>query len=81
MPWLMPMFDRFDICEAYYCLEMDWNTSGWLPERPSCRRRMESIGVQLNRLGFRPRPSLKTETLSENGREIYDAAVIRFKLA
>lgn len=74
------MFDRFDICEAYACLEWDYNVGGILWERPSNRRRNESIGVQLDRIRFRPRPTLSTDTLTENGREIYDAAVIRLKL-
>jgi hypothetical protein len=75
------MFDRFDICEAYACLESDYNVGGILWERPSCRRRGESIGVQLHRMRFRARPSLSTDTLTDNGREIYDAAVIRLGLA
>ena len=75
------MFDRFDICEAYFCLEMDWNEGGILWERPSNRRRGESIGVQLDRLRFRPRPSLETDTLSENARAIYDAACEKLGLA
>jgi len=75
------MFDRFDICEAYACLESDWNVGGILWERPSNRRRNESIGVQLDRMRFRARPSLSTDTLTENGRAIYDAAVTRLGLS
>jgi hypothetical protein len=45
-------WDRLDICPAYQALENDWNVGGWLPERPSCRRRMESVGVQLHRMKF-----------------------------
>lgn len=73
-------WDRFDIVEAYACLEHDYNVGGWLRERPSNQRRRESIGVQLERMRFRPRPSLSTDTLSENAREIYDAAVVRLGL-
>jgi hypothetical protein len=36
--------------------------------------------VQLDRLQFRARPDLSSDTLTENGREIYDAAVARFGL-
>lgn len=81
------MFDRFDICEAYAVLEWDWHSGGWLHERPSNVRRGkargyigESTDIQLSRMGFRPRPNLSYETLTENGREIYDAAAQRFGL-
>jgi hypothetical protein len=74
----MPTFDRFDICEAYACLEWDWNSGGWVRERPSNARRREATSVQLSRLGFKPRPNLSTETLTENGREIYDALCERY---
>lgn len=76
----MPYFDRFDICEAYAVLEWDYNEGGWLHERPSNQRRMEATAVQLHRMQFHPRPDLSSETLSENGREIYDELVQRFKL-
>ncbi len=67
-----PVFDRFDICEAYYLLECDYNTSGWLPERPSNQRRKASTGVQLHRMGFEPRPSLGSfDDLTPNGKAIY----------
>lgn len=76
----MAYFDRFDICEAYACLEADYNVGGWLRERPSNQRRREACSVQLHRLKFRARPSLSTDTLTENGREIYDGAVTRLGL-
>jgi hypothetical protein len=47
-------FDRFQVCVAYHALEYDWNRDGWVHERPSNRRRRESIGVQLHRMGFKP---------------------------
>jgi hypothetical protein len=47
-------FDRFEICAAYHALEYDWNEGGWVRERPSCQRRLESIGVQLARMQYRP---------------------------
>jgi hypothetical protein len=71
----MPYFDRFDICEAHYQLEADYNLGGWLRERPGNARRMEATAVQLHRMGFRPRPTLSYETLTENGREIYGRLV------
>lgn len=77
----MPYFDRFDICEAYLALEWDYNSGGWIQERPSNRRRMESTDVQLRRMHFRPGASFNGfPSLSENGREIYEAARIRWKL-
>lgn len=81
----MPTWNRFDICEAYLVLEWEWHIGGWLQERPSNVRRGqrrgfvgESTDVQLSRMGFRARPNLSYETLSENGRAIYDAACERF---
>ena len=44
--------DRFNICQAYAQLESDYNVGGWLRERPTNLRRMESIEVQLHRMGF-----------------------------
>lgn len=68
----MAQFDRFDICEAHYALETDWNVGGWLRERPSNRRRREATHIQLARLGFRAGAGFNGyESLSENGKEIY----------
>ena len=44
--------NRFNICQAYQQLESDYNVGGWLRERPSNKRRRESIGCQLSRMGF-----------------------------
>ena len=41
---------------------------------------MESIGVQLNRMEFRPAANLSYDTLTENGQAIYDDAVNRLGL-
>ncbi len=76
----MPYFDRFDICEAYLVLEWDYNVDGWLRERPSNRRRMESTGCQVHRMEFCPDWSLCYGTLTDNGKEIYDALVARYRL-
>lgn len=76
----MAHFDRFDICEAYAVLEWDWNSGGWLQERPSNQRRREATACQLDRLQFRARPDLCYDTLTENGREIYDEAEQRLGL-
>lgn len=76
----MPHFDRFDICEAHAVLEWGYNLGGWLHERPSNQRRREATAVQLNRMQFKARRNLSYETLTENGREIYDDLIARFKL-
>lgn len=77
----MPYFDRFDICEAHLALEWDWHSGGWLHERPSNQRRMESTDVQLHRIGFKPGAGFKGyESLSDNGKEIYREAAERFGL-
>lgn len=73
-------WDRFDIAEAYAVLEWDYNTGGWLQERPSNRRRCEATSIQLARIGFKPAPSLCYDTLTENGQDIYNAAVTKWGL-
>ena len=68
----MAYFDRFDICEAHLAIEIDYNTGGWLHERPSNLRRMESTRVQLERIGFRPGAFWDGfDSLTDNGKEIY----------
>ena len=77
----MPYFDRFDICEAHYALEMDYHVSGWLQERPSNRRRREATHVQLHRMQFRPGAGFRGfDSLSENGKDIYRELVTRYGL-
>ena len=72
-------FDRFDICEAHMAVENAYNVGGWLHERPSNRRRAEATHVQLARIGFRPGASFNGYTsLTENGREIYNALVVKY---
>jgi hypothetical protein len=76
----MAYFDRFDICEAHAVLEWDYNVGGIVMERPQNAKRMESTGVQLSRMQFEPRRDLSRDTLTENGREIYDELVERYHL-
>jgi len=65
-------FDRFDICEAYELMEVDYNIGGILRERSSNQRRNMSTGYQLRRMGYRPSPSGGTfGSLTENGQDIY----------
>lgn len=42
----------FDICQAHAQLESDYNVDGIVIERPSNRRRNESTGCQLARIGY-----------------------------
>ena len=60
------MFDRFDIVEAYYCFFMEWYCG---QNCPLYARLCRMYGY------FKPRPDLSSDTLSENGKEIYDAIV------
>ena len=76
----MATWDRFDIAEAYWCLETDYNHGGWLKERPSNVRRRESVGVQLHRMQFSGRMDLSFENLTDNGKEIYLDRVLKWKL-
>lgn len=65
-------FDRYDICEAHYAMEIDYNLGGVLWERPTNRRRRRSTDVQLGRMGFRAGAMFRGfDSLSENGQEIY----------
>jgi len=88
----MAEFNRYDICLAHCALENDWNVGGTVIERPSNRRRRQSSGVQLSRMGFDPGmgPSSFSGFLDEDGTanpeyenaiDIYVEAVVRWKLA
>ena len=81
--------NRFSICQAYAQLEADYNVGGVLRERPSNQRRLESIGVQLSRIGYsspycwvdiEAEPSEDDDYDSEEVREIYMRAVLRWDL-
>jgi len=76
-----PRFDRFDICEAYFCAELDFQRDGALRERPACARRRSSVEWQLNGMGFQPAVSLRTQALTPNGLAIYRALLSRLGLA
>jgi hypothetical protein len=57
-------WDRFDICEAYLAIEMDWNVGGMVDGK--------SYSSQLLKMRFRPSPLFNGyESLTENGKEIY----------
>ena len=81
--------DRFAICQAYAQLESDYNVGGILRERPSNRRRNESIGVQLSRIGYsnpygwvdiEAEASEEDDCYAEDVRMIYMQAVLRWDL-
>jgi hypothetical protein len=77
----MPYFDRFDICEAHYAVENDYNVSGVLQERPSNRRRLMSTDFQLHRMGYKPSPLFNGfRSLSDNAKEIYSELITRYGL-
>lgn len=73
----MAYFDRFDICEAHYVLEIEWNVSGILQERPSNRRRRMSTDFQLSRMQFKS-AAFAYRDLSDNGKEIYQNLCARY---
>ena len=79
--------NRFAICHAYAQLESDYNVGGILHERPSNRRRNESIGVQLARMGYSNpygrvdiEASEEDDCYAEDVRMIYMQAVLRWDL-
>lgn len=62
-------FDRFDICEAYYLFAAYYHGGQWSKEY--------RIFGRLHKIGFRPSPVISEESLTENGREIYDNLIAR----
>ena len=58
-------WDRFDICEAYYCFAVDWHGGQTDP--------IYEIGGRLSRMNFKARRNLCFEDLTENGKQIYAA--------
>ena len=80
--------NRFSICQAYAQLEADYNVGGWLRERPSNQRRLESIGVQLSRIGYSSPyywVDIEAAPGEDDGdddevREVYMRAVLRLNL-
>ena len=67
------MFNRFDICEAYYLFARHYHSGG---------DTSDSIFNRLYRLHFKPGLSLMQHdepalALTENGRDIYDGLVSR----
>lgn len=52
LPWMDDAVSVFDICHAHQQLEGDYNSNGWLHERPSNKRRRESTSCQLLRMKY-----------------------------
>ena len=52
LPYMEPKVSVFAVCQAHQQLEADYNVGGILRERPSNKRRNESTGVQLARMGY-----------------------------
>lgn len=66
-------FDKFDICEAYYMFATLYHGGQFSKEY--------RIFGRLEKIKFRPAPNLSEETLSENGKEIFDQLVSRHESA
>ena len=60
-------FDRFDICSAYYLFGSLCNSGQGSKEYAYLSR--------AEKCGFKPGSNFRIESLSENGREIYDGLV------
>lgn len=61
-------FNRFDIAEAWFLALSHCHGGQWSPEYARLCKLMRS---------FKPSPLLSVSTLSDNGREIYEAACSR----
>ena len=60
-------FDKFDICEAWYLYAADYHCGQWSKEY--------AIFGRLHNIQFKPSPLLSFESLSDNGKEIYNNLV------
>ncbi len=65
-------FDRFDICEAYYLFFSHYHEG----QGSKKYHRLSKMSRY-----FKPSPLLSVETLTENGREIYEALARREEAA
>jgi hypothetical protein len=59
----MADFNRFDICEAWFCFACDWHGGQNTPEY--------AILGRLTNIGFKPAPALCFDALEINGKRIY----------
>ncbi len=63
-----PIWNRQDICEAYYIFAKMYLTP---------KQEDKIIARLYNKLGYRAKCGLRVETLSENGRAIFDCLIAR----
>jgi hypothetical protein len=66
---MMPYFNRFDVCEAYYMYACLYHNGQWSKEY--------KIFGRLHKIKFKPASSLTVETLDENARLIFDNLVAK----
>lgn len=62
-------FNKLDICAAYWLFGSHYHRGQWTKEY--------SYMSRAQRLGFRPGLLFRYDSLSDNGREIYDTLVAR----
>lgn len=60
-------FDRFDICDAYYLFASHYHEGQG--------SKLYQVFGRLAKINYTPSPLLKLESLSDNGRMIYDNLV------
>ena len=87
LPYMDSEVSVFAVCQAHQQLEADYNVGGILRERPSNKRRNESTGVQLARMGYRTNfwvdiedPQDDEDPDNEAVRDIYILNVLNWKL-
>ena len=66
-------FDRFDICEAYWCYASDYHEGQF--------SKIYEIFGRLHELEFKPSMDLSFESLTDNGQSIYENLVSRKHLS
>ena len=66
----LPCWDRFDICEAYYVFAINWHGGQ--------NSDVYKIFGKLKRIDFRPAPTLRFMSLTDNGKMIYKLLMNRF---
>ena len=69
------MFDRFDVCEAYWLFYCHWHRGGMTLR---CEAKGRGIAEQLDRMRYRPSPLLELDTMSDGAREIYELLVAEY---
>ena len=60
-------FDKFDICSAYYLFGMEYHSGQWSKEYAYMGRAMNA--------GFKPGLTFSYDSLTDNGKAIYDNLV------